>query len=593
MIGRTVLAAPVRDDVAEQDVKLRQAQHHRFLLRKIAETLAGPRHDIEQSFLQMGEDLAACVKLLEEISSTHATLPAELASSEFATATQTLTDIRDQASALVLERNGDKDQIGVLAETVAEVERPMSDLRRSVRAISLIATNARIVTAGFGANNEDIAAFTSDMAILARTVNEAFGAFSRGYGRLMSLLDDARVANQAFISRHGATLSHILGTLEVQLDAINNHRKHAEILASERLERTGQIRTEVGKAIVSLQIGDITRQRVEHVEMALVMLQARPDAGVGPEALAAICHLQCSQLDEAIENFEAEVNEFAENIDRLGQHAAAVLREGNSEAEALLCNGGTALSVLVGDLHRICSLVDEFESALLDREKIIDHVTCSVTEMAGYLESVRTIERQIRMLSFNAAMQCCRVDEEEHGRALRAVARQLRELSGETITAANAIMGGLTRAEEQTKRLGEQRTSLVAHRVMSIKQGAVDAIEVFELIANHLREGAETVRMAGKRAERVFDVTGRRVADRQRISNAWREACSELRKLTLSPPTKPDPGTINVEILDQLRLQYTMEEERKLHDEFIGQDLELARCVRAEALSEGVEGMFL
>lgn len=588
MLSGTTLAARVCGSVAEEP-----ATEHWLLLRAIVEALAGPRQDIEQSFLQMGEDLASCIRLLEEISAGHEALPAELGSSEFSAATQALADIRDRASTLAAEREGEKDQIGALADTAAEVERPMSDLCRSVRAITLVATNARIVTAGFGTGNEDVAAFTSDMTVLARTVGDAFGAFSREYEKLISHLNAARVANQAFMSRHGKTLSHISGALETHLDAIGSHRNRAEVIASERLERTHQIRARVGKAIFALQIGDITRQRIEHVELALEMLQDRLGEAAGAEAVAAICHLQCSQLDQTIVNFEAEVNEFAENIDQLGNHAAAVLREGSSEAEALLCSGSTALSVLVSELRRICLLVDEFERSLLEREKIIDDVTCSVMELAGHLESVRTIERQIRMLSFNATIQCCRVEEEAQGRALRAVAQQLRELSSDTIAAASAMMRGLKRAETQTKRFSEQPTSVVSQQITSIKRGALDTVKMLEGITDRLRQGTEAVKTAGKQAERFFEGTARRVSGRQRTRNASRQACSRLGQLATSISREPNPRAVSLAIANQLRAQYTMEDERRIHDEFFGKRAELGDDDADVPTSESVEAMFL
>jgi hypothetical protein len=446
----------------------------------------------------MGEDLGACVKLLEEVAAAHEALPAELASSDFAAARLRLADVRDQVAAIAAAREGEKDHIGALADMAAEVERPMSDLRRAVQAISLIATNARIVTAGFSASGEDIAAFTSDMSMLARTVSDAVGAISKGYQQLMGHLKAARIANQAFMDRHGTTLAHMRDTLDTQLEAIEDHRGRAALIASECLERTGQIRTRIGQAIFALQIGDITRQRIEHVEAAL---EDRLRDPLGAEPLAAICHLQCRQIDEATADFETEVNKFSESIDQLSQHAAAVLRQGNSEAEALLSDGGTALSLLMEELRGICALADEFERTRIERDQVVTDVAASVADMACHLKSVRAIEKQIRLLSFNATIQCCRVDEGENGRALRAVAEQLRELSGETIVAASAVMEGLNKAEEKAGLLIEQQSSIASQGTTGFREGASDVIKALEWVTGRLRDGSETVSRAGKDAE--------------------------------------------------------------------------------------------
>lgn len=563
---------------------------HETVLRAIMEQLTGPRQVIERSFLQMGEDLGACVKLLEEVAAAHEALPAELASSDFAAARLRLADVRDQAAAIAAAREDEKDHIGALADLAAEVEQPMSDLRRAVQAIGLIATNARIVTAGFISSGEDIAAFTKDMSMLARTVSEAVGAISKGYQQLMGHLKAAHIANQAFMARHGTTLARIRETLETQLQAIESHRARAAVIASECLERTGQIRNRIGQAIFALQIGDITRQRIEHVEAALDdRLHDRMEA----EPLAAVCHLQCRLLDQATADFEMEVSKFGETIGQLSEHAAAVLRQGNSEADALLSSGGTALSKLIEELRGICALADEFERTRIERDQVIKDVAASVSAMAHHLKSVRAIEKQIRLLSFNATIQCCRVDEGENGRALRAIAEQLRELSGDTIVAASAVTDGLNKAEEKAALLIEQRTSIASQGTTAFTEGASDVIKALNGVTGRLREGAETVSRAGKDAEVLLETSGRRVLDRQHICGPWLQASAMLKALARSASERANPKAVNPAIAAELNARYTMDDERRIHADFFGQcfnDVEIApKLTEAESL----EDMFL
>lgn len=492
-------------------------------------------------------------------------------------------------------RLGEKDQIGALTDTAAEIKRPISDLHRAVRAISLIATNARIVAVGFvSSNNKDVVAFTADMVALGRRVNDAVSAISRSYEQLMSHLNAARRANQAFMIRHGTTLAHILETLEIQLTTIEGHRTRAEKVASERRERTSQIRARTGQAIVAVQIGDITRQRIEHVEAALETVHSWPqDAIAGPDAFTAIYHLQCQQLDAAIANYDTEVCELADSIKQLAQHASAVLKEGNSEAESLLSAGSMALSELIGEVRRICILADEFESSWVEREKVVDGVAGSVAELVRYLETIRAIQQQIRLLSFNATIQCSQVGDEDHGRALGAVAQQLREISSQTITATRAIMDGLSGADEQTRLLTMQRLSLGSRGAMSIKEGALDAIKVYESVTDKLRAGAETLETTGGQAVRLLDGAAQRVSDQQSISIAWRRANSRLRQLIESSSKTPIPEAVDRAIADQLRSLYTMEDERKIHDKFFGRSLDFAAMSPITGTEQSLEDMLL
>jgi hypothetical protein len=569
----------------------RPSSRNQVQLEWIAKELAGPRQLIEQSFLQMGEGLSGCVKLLETISAAHESLPAEFSSAEFSASAQTLHDIRASVNAMAAAHVGGKDHVGALADAAAGVERPMAELRATVRAIAQIATNARILAAGFVTGSEDVAAFTTDMAALARMVNEAVDAFARGYERLIKQLTSARLANQAFMARHGNTVSEISETLKAELGTLAEHRKQAESIAIDRMEMTSRIRAEIGKAIFALQVGDSTRQRIEHVERALGILADGSREPIAPEAQVAVCHLQLLQLDRTIGCFEAEVGDLAKNINNLAQHAATVLSQGNKEAETLRSASGGALARIAAELRQICLLIGQFEQARAEREAVVEDVTRSMAEMVRHLESIRAIERQIRMLSFNATIQCARVVDGEQGRGLGAVAQQLREQSNRTIVAASAIMAGLKSADEHTRLLLDDRHSRDTQAIVAITEGATATIAVFERVVGRLRTSTETIKSVGARAMSLLEATAQHVSDHQRISAGWRMPRSRLDRAARSSTWTSDPEMVDQALRDDLRRAYTMEDERLVHNEFFA----VAPDATADAGSEeqSLDDLFL
>jgi hypothetical protein len=321
------------------------------------------------------------------------------------------------------------------------------------------------------------------------------------------------------------------------------------------------------------------------------LLQDRSRVQVAQAALAAIGRLQLLQLDQTIAGFEKEVADLAENINGLSQNASAVLNEGNNEAETVLSAGSGSLARMAGELRHICTLVSEFERARVERQRNVDDVTRSVAEMVRHLQSIRAIERQIRMLSFNATIQCCVVDDGEEGRGLGAVAQQLRELSNQTAAAASAIMAGLKSADDQTSVLMDERNSLDSQRVGAIREGAANAIEVFERVASRLRTSAERIKTIGRRAVWLLGMTSRRVSDRQRIITGWRLAHSKLDQFMASVAASPDPDAVDQALRDELRSACTMEDERRIHDQFFS--IEAGATASDDEESESLDDMFL
>jgi methyl-accepting chemotaxis protein len=369
------------------------------------------------------------------------------------------------------------------------------------------------------------------------------------------------------VTRNGDTIGRISEKLKAELETIADYRKQAESISGERAETTGRIRAGIGKAIFALQIGDITRQRVEHVERAIEIIENPSRAPATSGGLAAIYRLQYLQLDQAIAVFEAEVGDLAENINQLAAHATAVLKQASSEAENLRSASGGALGRLAAELRQVTGLIEQFERARVERQTIVDDVTRSVAEMVRHLESIRAIERQIRTLSFNATIQCSRVVDGDQGRGLAAVAQQLRELSNRTVTVVGAIMAGLTSADEETRALVEERDSWHSQQIVAIRDGAAAAIGVFEQLAGRLRTGTESIKSVGARAVSLLGATAQRISDRRGIGASWRPACCKLDQLAMSASEAPDPDAVDQVLRDDLRSAYTMEDERKIHDE--------------------------
>ena len=582
---------PRGQETPRPPVRRAALRYQDLLLRGVANELARPRQAIEQSFLQMGDGLGNCVKLLELLSAAHEALPVELSGAEFSAAVATLAEIRDHVNAIATSHAGEKDHVGLLAEMTERVQQPMCDLRATVRAIGQISTNARIVAAGFGTSNQDVTAFTSDMASLAQKVNEAVDAFSLGYERLSKRLAAARLTNNAFVSRHGNTIAQISQTLEAGIETIAVLRRQVASIADERAATTSRIRVGIGNAIFALQIGDITRQRIEHVEKACELLRDRSHVQATQGAVAAIGRLQLIQLDQTIGGFEKEVLGLAENINDLSRNAVAVLNEGSDEAQTLLSAGSGSLSRIAGELRHICSLLGEFERARVEQERIVDDVTRSVAEMVGHLQSIRAIEQQIRMLSFNATIQCCSVDDGEQGRGLGAVAQQSRDLPNQTVPATRAIMAGLKGADDQTQRLMDERNALDSQQIDAVREGAVAAITVFERVASRLRASSERIKTVGRRTVWLLGMTSRRVSDRQRIGNGWRLAHSKLEQFMTAAADSPDPDAVDQWLRDELRSVYTMEDERRIYDAFFS--IEPSAPASAVPESEDLDDMFL
>ncbi len=546
----------------------------RHELMRLAPLLAEPRRAIEQVFLDMGRDLLGCSALLNEITAAHEGLSAEFESDICDRAARHLQAIRDQVEQLAAFQSGEQDHMTRLAAVAAAVTGPLSGLRQAVRAIKLITVNARIAAAGIGGQKHDFDAFTSDMKSLSSSVETAVAAFSDALGKLVVNLESAHSANAAFAARHGNTIALISDRLAANQEIATAHRARAKTKAEEQRVLNGQILMSVAAAVGAMQIGDITRQRVEHVEQVLEELAELADSAQSEPShdlattISVACHLQVLQMDDTLEAFDREILGLAGSLRSLASDATAILQAGSREAETLLSAGGSALGAMIEDLRKIRILFDDFGRTRSEIEKTAREVERAVAVMVGHLDSVADIEHNIRLVSLNTTIQCTQLGVE--GRALRVVAQELRDLAKSTVATAAAIMDGLREAEALVGRLGDGASHSMAQTVSALAGDAGTAIELFETMAERLQGHVATMTAAGPRVIRQLTAGTEAVSGRREFTRGWHVGRSRIASLAPLDSQSCDPSTVDVAFFARLRSRYTMDSERRLHDALLG-----------------------
>ncbi|WP_404400472.1 hypothetical protein [Pelagibacterium halotolerans] len=533
------------------------------VLTHICASLAAPRRKIEETFLDMGQQLLDSVRLLNEISTAHEGIPAELKSEQFAGIEKTLTAIRDevlQMSGAHGEEVGCLDRLNAMAQAAST---PMHALRKSVRTIKLVAVNARVIASVTQGDQRDLEVFTVDVRDLTQKVDEAVADFAKAYERFAHDLANARSASMAFAERHDGTMTGIVSRLDKHLNSVAAYRQRAAAAAGEHTDLTAQIRARVSQAVSALQIGDMTRQRVEHVEEALAMLVERA-SGVNVDTHAAAARLLAALLEDAGQDFERQVADLAQTLEDLADDADKVLLAGKSEAATAFSDGEAALGSIVDELAEIRALFRDFAQTRAETEKIAAEVARSVAVMVERLAAIGEIEQSIRLLSFNTAVQCAKLGEE--GGALRVIAQSLREIVSETVEASSAILGALDAAESHAQALADGAAAGQARRIAALESAADGAVDLLGQVSGRLRVHVSTMTAVGPQAVKQLNTAAGHAAGQRNLSAVLHAAQAEILALASS---EPDLSALDAEFFARLRARYTMDGERQVHDRIL------------------------
>src|SRR5690606_14118687 len=213
----------------------------------------------------------------------------------------------------------EKADLARLIEVVAAARAPIGDLRRAVKMMGIVSINARVTAAGIVGDDDGFEVFTTDISTLSTTASQTIQEFSQVYRQLTAEVDKAATQRARFEESHAHTLTALARRLEGTLEALAGQRQAAAAGSAETSRVSRQIVGRIGSVVMALQVGDATRQRLEHVEAALAnladVLAGKTVHGLSisedrtGETLAALAMLQEAQLTSAADDFDRDVQE--------------------------------------------------------------------------------------------------------------------------------------------------------------------------------------------------------------------------------------------------------------------------------------------
>jgi hypothetical protein len=227
----------------------------------------------------------------------------------------------------------------------------------------------------------------------------------------------------------------------------------------------------------------------------------------------------------------------------------------------------SALAQLTGALRGAVELLRSCEA---ERAKL-DHLASGAVEVVetllGHVASVKAIEANMRLLSLNATMRCARLGQE--GRALNVIAQQLRELTAETVSAAEETLGGLSRVSELAAHVARAAHASGAGEVGRIEEQVRLALNLLDAVEERLKAAGSVLSVENKQVSNLLVSAATAFSGQIGIAGEITRAANGLESEGSFAQGHP-LGAAGESIMATLRMRYTMQSERVVHDRFIG-----------------------
>ncbi len=543
--------------------------------------LATPIAQIDTCFVAVGDTLADCAALLGKVTSVFEALPADLSGEDMRQATDKLGAIIRQAEDISSSFEAEQEDLGALQQRVTTARTPMSALRKAIQLIGIVAINARVVAATIAGEREEFDVFTTDIAELARDATRTIELFARAYEQLSTDVGKATEQRLRFQKTQQGALRQASIQLARNLDQVSQHQKRAAETSTETSRITRDVSSRVGATVIALQVGDSTRQRIEHVANALEgtkhLLDHRHDpafdaARTGEEANATL-YVLGELLAAALSDYDRDVASAESALRGLGDDANAILSISRDLYGQQDGQGASALGSLGADIRVFARLFEACDTDRQQLDKAVMAVGETVDKLLSHVNAVKTIESNMRLVTLNAAVKCAQLG--PRGRALDVISTQLRELTANTVEAAEATLLILNEASTRAGNMIARSDGCSLKRIELLIGNAMEAIGLFEHLDQRMSAAMSLLDEQGKLVDQAFAEAARRFAGHAGISEALADARTQAVALAATMDRKDiqalasrDSGSA---LFAQLRKTYTMESERRVHDALIGQ----------------------
>ena len=446
----------------------------------------------------------------------------------------------------------------------------LARLCKTISEVRLLSINARIESALVADSTVDFTVFTHEIGRLSGLAEEGLGQLGGELAALASVVGEARGGQRAFEQTQRDSLAMVGDRIGRSLNTAEAHRHEASEAVTAIADGARQIGARVGAAVVALQIGDISRQRIEHVCQALEGLDdpaaVAADMALSEEArrnlMARLCRLQAAQLAGTADELDDGARVAMANLGALVEETGRVQDMGLRVFGGADTEHGSFLLELAEQMQDAEALIRGYASARTNTETLVHAVSDRVSAMVSHVQAVHSIEIDLRIMGLNATLKCNRLG--TGGRALSVIAQTLRTYAGTTVADAGELMAGLEAIIAAARCLGTQVDiddgSAALADLMAAMNGAagvlkstgMDMADALGTLAGVISDVAARLRDSAHCLKRV-----------NAVSSVLREVAERLTDAAGDAGPDEDGGC--GALLGQLAERYTMARERETH----------------------------
>ncbi|WP_421361692.1 chemotaxis protein [Agrobacterium rosae] len=535
---------------------------------ELSAKLTAAHAKIEKRFLDGGAVLVSVMDILGNLTGIldgmTGTLDGKTAKNNVDGLRKTINDLAQ------LPKTEERRQAGFksLADMCASTGEHIDDIHETIRYLKTFAITVKITGAGLA----EFAGFADEIRERIQSGADEVGRFAKNLDVMRTQLIKALSFSSTTKADFDCTIPQIITSLNENSARISQQHQEMVDIAAQVKKIAQTIQGKIGSVLSSLQIGDITRQRIEHIQS---MLQMMDDFGSSPEGKAlsdaeyevlkeAVLQLASAHMDETASDFHRDCGKIFTSISSFADDAARILSLRDELVDRTSNGDRNVLSLMEKGIVEACNLVARVQESSAEADEVVQSVTSSAQELSRGIEVLRSIKIDIHYMALNSNLRCSKLG--DAGRSVNVVSGEMRLFAGKLETPADAIVEELHRVETTTQQLAQEGRGLSADLASPLNE----ALETVRLAKTQMESGIDALAEEG---QAVFSRISSAVVSldfQSELGNTFNECCQIAAQL--SQGFNADVSGFADKISpfsSQVFKLYTMAQERDIHLRFL------------------------
>jgi methyl-accepting chemotaxis protein len=471
-----------------------------------------------------------------------------------------------------------RETLSRITSLLDQASHPLESFQKMTKALRMLGISTKIESSRLGDMGAGFQTLAQDVGKLSQLVSEKSANILGHRQVLASMINDNLRLLQTSESAQETKLGGVLANTSRSLEELKDVNTRCSTFGAMISSISGDVSGDINEVVSSLQMHDMTRQKIEHVVEALKLLlgdiaecSSNSADGVFRKKLVIeagdVCELQSAQLQHATSDLCNAVASIAGNLRDVAGKQSAMAAETLSTTGVADSAGGSFVDIIRSGLATVtgvlaaCSQSDREMSATLRR------VAETMQEITGFVGDIEEIGSEIDLIALNSQIKAAHTGKE--GAALGVLAEAIKRLSVDAINQTAAVSEILMQINSSTANLfseATEETKLLGDRV-SVVGKELDAIlaSLGEMNCNLIAMLSALNEQVGQLTEDIDRATGS-IDVHTRVRQMSDQVESALDRIVENAREIEPASSEFKENLRHMEERYTMESERHIHE---------------------------